>query len=265
MVEQLKLMCVLAHPDDESLGMGSTIAKYAAEGVAVSLVTATRGERGWFGEERDFPGLKALGELRETELLAAARILGIGEVHFLDYIDGDLDQADVAEAAGKIAAHIRRVRPQVIVTFGPDGSYGHPDHIAISQFTGAAIVHAAGPDNSNPHRVSKLYFMADNKEMLAILKPAIGDLSMEVDGVVRRALGWEGWAITTRIDADAYWPTAWQAIQCHRSQAPGFIDAEPLLELYHREIAGVQTYYRAFSLVNGGRRVESDLFEGLRA
>jgi LmbE family N-acetylglucosaminyl deacetylase len=65
------------------------------------------------------------------------------QVEFLDYIDGDLDQADPAEAIGQIVSHIRRIQPQVIVTFGPDRSYGHPDHIAISQFTSAAVVCAA--------------------------------------------------------------------------------------------------------------------------
>src|SRR5215217_698389 len=65
MVDQLKLMCVLAHPDDESLGMGGTLAKYASEGVETYLVTATRGERGWFGDEKDNPGLEALGRMRE--------------------------------------------------------------------------------------------------------------------------------------------------------------------------------------------------------
>src|SRR4051812_27216436 len=98
MSDNLRLMFVLAHPDDESLGFGCTVAKYADEGVETYLVTATRGERGWTGEENDYPGLEALGKIREEELLDAAKILGVHSVEFLDYVDGDLDMADHAEA-----------------------------------------------------------------------------------------------------------------------------------------------------------------------
>src|SRR5689334_24034631 len=111
MSEPLRLMCILAHPDDESLGTGGTLAKYAAEGIETYLVTATRGERGWTGDPAAYPGLEGLGKIREQELLGATKILGMRELHFLDYIDGDLDQADVVEAAAKIATHIRRIRP----------------------------------------------------------------------------------------------------------------------------------------------------------
>ena len=131
MVNTLKLMAVLAHPDDECLGNGGIFAKYAAEGLETHLVTATRGERGWMGSESDNPGLEALGRMRETELLAAAEVLGIRHVDFLDYVDGDLDAANPTEAVAKIAGHLRRVKPQVVVTFGQYGGYGHPDHIAI--------------------------------------------------------------------------------------------------------------------------------------
>jgi LmbE family N-acetylglucosaminyl deacetylase len=165
MTDQLKLMCVLAHPDDESLGNGGVHAKYAAEGVETYLVTATRGERGWFGDEAEYPGLEALGKIREAELLAAASVLGIHRVEFLDYIDGELDQAHPAEVIAKIVGHLRRIQPQVVITFGPDGGYGHPDHIAICQFATAAIVEAASATSLYhrdlaPHCVSKLYYMA---------------------------------------------------------------------------------------------------------
>src|SRR5690242_1953273 len=119
MPEQLRLMCVLAHPDDESLGTGGILAKYAAEGVATYLVTATRGERGWFGAEQEYPGPHALGKIREAELLAAAHVLGLREVQFLNYIDGDLDQADPAEAVARIVAQLRRIQPHLVVTFDP--------------------------------------------------------------------------------------------------------------------------------------------------
>src|SRR6476659_9671343 len=143
MEQPLKLMCIFAHPDDESLGMGGTLARYADEGIETHLLTATRGERGWFGDEASNPGLKALGEMREAELHAAARVLGIRSISFLDYIDGDLDQAPAVKVAAEIAGHVRRIRPQVVVTFGPEGAYGHPDHIAISQLTGSALMLSA--------------------------------------------------------------------------------------------------------------------------
>src|SRR6478735_5446176 len=97
----LKLMAVLAHPDDESLGFGGTLAKYAAEGIETFLVTATRGEAGRFhGHPQDdprHPGPAALGELRERELRAAAAVLGVREVALLDHRDSELDRADPAE------------------------------------------------------------------------------------------------------------------------------------------------------------------------
>ena len=90
----LKLMCILAHPDDESLALGGTIAKYASQGIEVSLVVATRGERGWFSEPSQYPGERALGLIREQELRRASRALGVTRLTFLDYIDGELDRAD---------------------------------------------------------------------------------------------------------------------------------------------------------------------------
>ncbi len=269
MTDQLKLMCVLAHPDDESLGNGGILAKYAAEGVETYLVTATRGERGWFGDERDYPGLEALGKIREAELLAAARVLGINRVHFLDYIDGDLDQAPPAEALAKIVGHIRRVQPDVVVTFGPDGSYGHPDHIAICQFTTAAIVEAASPDSLYsrdlaPHGVSKLYYMVAPEKFFLAYQSVFGDVVMHIDGVERRGVAWPEWAITTRIDIGVYRQTVWQAILCHESQLGVYRKLEHLSQDYQDELWNSQNYYRAFSLVNGGRRVEDDLFAGLR-
>lgn len=140
MSEQLRLLCVLAHPDDESLGFGGTLAKYAREGIETYLVTATRGERGRFGSGIDFPGFSAVGRMREAELLAAAKELGLREVRFLDYMDGELDHAKPGEVIARIVAELRRVRPHIVLTFGPEGAYRHPDHIAICQFATAATI-----------------------------------------------------------------------------------------------------------------------------
>ncbi|HUS13756.1 MAG TPA: PIG-L family deacetylase, partial [Chloroflexia bacterium] len=133
MSEELRLMCMLAHPDDETLGMGGPLARYAAEGVGTYVVTATRGEHGWPDAAQPYPGPVELGRMREAELHDAAAVLGIREVQLLDYEDGQLAMADPAPAVASLVAHVRRVRPQVVTTFAPDGAYGHPDHIAISQ------------------------------------------------------------------------------------------------------------------------------------
>ena len=164
----LKLMAVLAHPDDESLGVGGTLAKYATEGVDVALLTATRGERGRFhghrAEEEEHPGAAALAGIREQELRAAVSVLGVRRVSLLDYPDQQLGCANPHEAIASIACELRRSRPDVVVTFGPDGAYGHPDHIAICQFTTAAPSwrpirrSSARRRGLPPHAVSKLYY-----------------------------------------------------------------------------------------------------------
>lgn len=264
---KLKLMAILAHPDDESMGMGSTLAKYAAEGVALSLVMATRGERGW--QLGDAPEMAVVAATRTQELLAAADVLHIQAVEFLDYTDGDLDQADVVEVTGRIVSAIRRHQPQVIITFDPEGSYGHPDHIAISQLSAGAIVLAADGSYGDPaglpaHRVSKLYYMVDTEALFALYQKLFGEIGMEVDGFMRIANGWKEWAITSWIDGDAYWEQAWQAIACHRSQLADFELWEGAAKEYHRLLIGLRPYYRVFSLVNGGRQIEDDLFDGLR-
>jgi LmbE family N-acetylglucosaminyl deacetylase len=269
MVGPLKLMCVLAHPDDESLGTGGILARYAAEGVETFVVTATRGERGWWGEEKDYPGLEGLGKIREGELREAAKVLGVRRVDFLDYIDGDLDQADPIEAVAKIVGHIRRERPSVVVSFDPVGSYGHPDHIAICQFTQTAIVCAADssyidPTRAAPHRVSKLYYMADTQALMDAYVAVFGDVVMRVDDVDRLPTPWPDWAVTSQIDCASYWPTVWKAIACHQSQLPGYSHIKQWVDTHDAAVFSRQTFYRAVSLVKRGRRVENDLFEGLR-
>ncbi len=269
MAEKLKLMAILAHPDDESLGNGGMLAKYAAEGIDIHLVVATRGERGWPGNESEYPGIETLGKLREAEVRAAAEVLGIHNVYFLDYLDGDLDAAHPAEAIAKIVGHLRRTGPDVVVTFGPFGGYGHPDHIAISQFATAAIVEAANPDSLYyrdlaPHSVSKFYYMAETEEVFEIYQSVFGDLVMHIDNVMRSLVTWPGWSVTTRIDTSRYWSTVARAISCHRTQLPAYHVLEDLPREQRETLWGSQSYYRVFSRVNGGRQVEEDLFEGLR-
>lgn len=270
MSRTLKLMAVLAHPDDESLGLGGVLAKYRSEGVETSLVTATRGDAGLYLGKRegpDYPGREKLGAIREAELRAAAEVLGIGDVTVLGYPDGRLDEADPAEVIGRIVAEVRRVRPDVVVTFPPDGSYGHPDHVAVCQLTNAGLVAAADTAHrapGAPHAVAKLYYMVDDPQGWAAYQAAFKRLSYRVDGVEREAVPWPEWAITTVIDTRAFWPTAWKAIVCHRSQMASYQRLDDLPKETHEALWGWHHFYRAFSTVNGGRRRETDLFEGLR-
>jgi LmbE family N-acetylglucosaminyl deacetylase len=275
MPQSLKLMAVLAHPDDESLGCGGVLAKYAAEGIETYLVTATRGERGRYRGHRDgdeHPGPARLGQIREAEVRAAAAALGVRELSFLGYEDAQLDQADPREAVGRIVAHLRRVRPHVVLTFAPDGAYGHPDHIAISQLTTAAVVAAADPAHDGggngaaptPHAVAKLYYMAWPEPAWNAYQAAFKKLTSTVDGVERQALPWPAWAITTVVDTREHWATVWRAVSCHESQTAAYERLKQLSPEHHEGLWGWQSFYRAFSTVNGGRRRESDLFEGLR-
>jgi LmbE family N-acetylglucosaminyl deacetylase len=266
MTQTRRLLCILAHPDDESLGLGGTLARYASEGAQTCLITATRGQRGWPGPPDAYPGGAALGRIREGELRQAAAILGLHETILLDYMDGDLDQADHALVVAQLAAQVRRIRPQVVVTFDPYGYYGHPDHIAISQWATAAIMAAADPafaPGDAPHGVDKLYYRVPTISELELYQAAFGALAMPVDGVERRAVPWPDWAVTTRIDTRPYWPQTWEAILCHRSQLAAFDRLSRLTDEQKRHIFSSETFYRVFSRVNSGRLVEDDLFAGL--
>jgi LmbE family N-acetylglucosaminyl deacetylase len=268
-------MAVLAHPDDESLGIGGTVAKYASEGVDVFLLTATRGDggryRGHRTDDHQHPGRAALARIREAELRAAATVLGVRELALLDYHDQQLDRANPHEAVSAIVEHLRRVRPDVVVTFGPDGAYGHPDHIAISQFTTAAVVAAADPtfrcggSGAGPtHAVSKLYYLAWPETTWTAYQAAFKQIAFMVDGGERRAVPWPEWAITTVIDTRTFWSTVWQAISCHDSQIAAYERLQHLSPEHHEMLWGRQCFYRAFSTVNGGRARETDLFEGIQ-
>jgi LmbE family N-acetylglucosaminyl deacetylase len=270
MTDGRRLTAVMAHPDDESLGVGGTLARYAREGVHTALVTATLGQRGRYRDGEDHPGPEALGRIREAELRAAAAALGVRELHLLGYMDGDLDRADPVEAVGRIAAHLRRARPQVVITFDPFGAYGHPDHIAICQFTTAAVVAAADPafvpredGPSSAHQVSKLYYMVSSPASWEAYQEAFKRLVSRVDGVEREAVAWPEWSITTRIDTAADWPTVWKAVQCHETQIVAYRKLSELTPEHHRTLWGEQRFYRAMSVVNGGRAPETDLFEGI--
>jgi LmbE family N-acetylglucosaminyl deacetylase len=273
MAEALRLLAVLAHPDDEAMAVGGVIAKYAAEGIEVSLIVATRGQRGRFhghpqGDPRH-PGPEALAQIRQEELDAAATVLGIRDVTVLEYEDQLLDKVDPSDAIGQIAHHIRRLRPQVVVTFGPDGTYGHPDHIAISQLTAGAIVAAAaGATHDGPHRaaheVSKFYYLVWSQEMLDAFDRAYHRLVSRVDDAERRVVAWPEWQITTVVDTREQWPIVWRAVSCHQTQVNAYERLMHLPDEEHSALWGRQCFYRVFSRVNGGRVREQDLFEGLR-
>lgn len=269
MANPLKLLAVFAHPDDESMGMGGTLAKYSAQGVETYYICASRGERGWFGPKQQDPGPGVLGQIRTRELENAVKELGIVGLHFLEYVDGDVDKADHTEAIAKIVSYIRHIKPQVIVTFPPDGNYGHPDHIVVGQFTSAAIICSADSsytDSQNlpAHLVSKLYYMVDSANFINLIVPFMGDLSFPNDEQLRGEVAWPEWMITTRVDMAAYCSAAWRAIQCHQSQLPSLGALAEMHEDEATAVLAVQgTFYRAFSLVNAGRKIETDLFEGL--
>jgi len=196
-LDSLKLLVVFAHPDDESMGMGGTLAKYSAQGVDTHLVCASRGERGWFGPAEQNPGFESLGQTRTIELGNAVNTLGMKSLNFLGYMDGDVDKADHAEAISQIVTHMRRIKPQVVVTFPPDGNYGHPDHIAIGRFTTEVFHRALGVVAL--HTIAVQYSLANELGMTQI--HAVPDD-----------------AITLTVDVSTVWDAKMAAIHCHQTQ-----------------------------------------------
>ncbi|HEY7779196.1 MAG TPA: PIG-L family deacetylase [Ktedonobacterales bacterium] len=148
-LQPMRLLGVFAHPDDEVFCAGGTLAQWASAGGETMIVSATRGEVGQIHDVRASTR-STLGAVRERELRSACARLGVHHVECLDYRDGTLADVGLAEVAARVAGYIRDFRSDVVVTFGPDGGYGHPDHIAIGAATTEACRLVARADGWSP-------------------------------------------------------------------------------------------------------------------
>jgi LmbE family N-acetylglucosaminyl deacetylase len=279
----LRLLAVLAHPDDESFGTGGTLALYARRGVEVHLVCATRGEAGELPPHLTHSE-QNIGQLRENELRCAAGVLGLSGVHMLDYRDSgmpgsedndhprSLFSASVDEVAGKIARLIRQIQPQVVITFDPIGGYRHPDHIAVHEATVLAYDMASDPafitKNLEPHSPQKLYFHTFSRRWLRMMVRLLpltgrdprkwgrnGDIDMT-------SIASQQFPIHARIGIRSVVEIKKAASACHQSQLHGSSTSASLLG----KLIGLLNQYEEFMLARptaNGSRVEKDLFIGV--
>jgi N-acetyl-1-D-myo-inositol-2-amino-2-deoxy-alpha-D-glucopyranoside deacetylase len=290
-----RLLLVHAHPDDEAINNGATMARYASEGAAVTLVTCTRGEEG----EILVPGLAhlapheqdGLGDHRETELAEAMAALGVSDFRFLGgagrYRDSGMIgtpandradcfwRADLREAADHLVSVIREVRPQVLVTYDEDGGYGHPDHIQAHRVATYGASLAAAPsyrlDLGEPWDVPKIYWTAMSESSLRESMRRLRELGDET--------AFEGWdpddemptfvvpdrLLTTRVDGSDFVEDKLAAMLAHATQIT--VDG-PFFALSNNlgnEVWSTEFYRLVKGSVGDtdGDGLESDLFAGV--
>ena len=238
---------IFAHPDDESFSAAGVARRYADAGAEVALVTATRGDAGRAGE----PALCKEEELparREAELREAAAILGIRDVHLLDYCDKQLADAPPNQIRQELVGVIRRQRPHVLITFDPNGANGHADHIAIGRFAMDAAAAAADErwyKNAGPaHRVRRVLWTSP------LMPWAVPSKN------VRDEPG-----IDFLVDISAYRKTKADALRAHRTQHLS-IDRSFFNLTDASRVLSVETFRQAW-----GPRLthvpEDDLFAGI--
>ncbi|HVH62826.1 MAG TPA: PIG-L family deacetylase [Candidatus Dormibacteraeota bacterium] len=201
------LLLVLAHPDDESMGTGGLILRHTRKGIPTHLICATFGEAGWMGKP---PGAKKedLKEIRAKELEDAAEALALSGVELWDYADGGVQKADQQEITQRIWKQVAKLRPRVVVGWGPDGGYGHPDHIAIGACTDAALASMA--ETERP----ALYHIAADQQTVEFYREAAA-LGGEPNELPMQAA--EKVDLVIELDADEVMMKM-RAIDCHRSQ-----------------------------------------------
>lgn len=222
MTDKLTLMAIFAHPDDEAFGTGGTLAKYAHEGVDVHLVTATLGEAGRIAD----PAIELtepISVLRERELRAACEQYGEIQLHLLGYLDGQTAIVPPSGAVYKIIKLIRHHRPQVVISFGPEGIYGHFDHLVVHRWACAAVKLAAEtdkwPEIGPPHQVAKFYYRAMAQTQVDQMAEAFGRDFVWMDGTVPFPfVGYPVDQITTVIDVRDYAQAKIDGVLCHASQ-----------------------------------------------
>jgi LmbE family N-acetylglucosaminyl deacetylase len=279
------MLAIFAHPDDESMGPGGTLAKYAQAGVRVHLICATRGEAGTVD-----PALLAAGttlaDLRTRELADAARALGLASLTFLDYRDSgmigapdnahpdSLVSAPLDDLATRIAGHIRRLRPDAVITHDQYGWYGHPDHIRVYQGVLRAYQQLYGVviDPTNPthtggqsHDAPRLYLATLPKLWLKLTVQAL-----RVAGRDPRRLGQNGdidlveiasWdtAISARVNVSSHLDAKAEAVRRHASQHALTETRHPLMRHILRALDSTEYFMRAYPPVRAGEPDETEL------
>jgi N-acetyl-1-D-myo-inositol-2-amino-2-deoxy-alpha-D-glucopyranoside deacetylase len=236
------ILAVFAHPDDEALACGGTLARLADAGASIVLLCASRGERGFNSDPALVPD-GDLGRVRTDELRAASRILGISEVLTFNHPDGSLRWADVSELHAEIVATISRCKPDAIITFDEDGLYWHLDHIGVHERTSTAV----------------LSMGADAPALYYVTMPP-GAMRRVVDGAI--AKGWAPplsglWGIapdafglaaeppTFSLDVGAWVPRKLAALSCHRTQVGSTNPFSLLNDADARRWLGIEYFRRA--------------------
>ncbi len=271
-----RLLGVFAHPDDEGMMSGAML-HYATLGVETGLICATRGE---VGEIAD-PALATpatLGQVREQEMRAAAQVLDVQHLWFLDYRDSGMDgtpenqdprafiQANPGDVVGKLVAIIREFQPQVIVTFDETGGYGHPDHIAIYRATTAAF-HAAAdgvqyPELGPAYAPAKLYYNSIPRSAIRFMTEWLQEQNYEggFAALDPDRFGLPDELITVRLDVERWLDTKARSWAMHRTQMDPNSPLARMPELLQRKWRSQECYQLVTSRVGADVAGENDLF-----
>ena len=277
------ILAVLAHPDDESFGLGGTLAYYTRKGYNVHLVCATRGEAGTV-QEKYLQNYDSISTLREAELHCAAMILGLTKVHLMDYRDSGMPNTPenkhpnalinypVEEVAGRVVRYIRKIEPEIILTFDPMGGYQHPDHIHIQKATTLAFENANEPSffpcDFSPYKPLALYYHLFPRKFLkwaVFLMPLLGrnprrwGRNKDIDLV--SLLNVE-FPTHVRVDIRSVVDIKREAGACHVSQG-GIMMRHGLMGLASRVLEKHEDFMRIYPPNNEKKNVVNDLFEGL--
>jgi len=239
----LKLMLVVAHPDDECFAFGGALALAADRGVETYVICLTDGQAAT--HRGDAVNGEELGRMRREEFAASCKVLGVRHYELLDYQDKRLEFADFSRAAGRLVERIRRFQPDVVLTFGSDGSLNtHPDHMMVSMLTTAAF-HWAGrpnryPDLAQPFQPNRLYTLTANFTMPDRQAPLMSP-----------------W--TVALDIEAVRERKAEAFRQHASQSPLIEKTKAMFE----EHGGQEHYTLLAGTTPEPAKLGTDLFEGL--
>jgi LmbE family N-acetylglucosaminyl deacetylase len=282
-VSRKTIVAVLAHPDDESFGLGGTLALYARRGHRVALICATRGEAGTVDPEH-MRGFATVAELREAELRCAALQLGLDAVHILGYRDSGMSgSADnmhpaalaahpIEEVAEAIVKYIRELKPDVVLTFDPMGGYRHPDHIHVHRATTMAFEQASDssfhPESGLPWAPRALFYHVFPHKALRFLTrimPLFGSnprrfgRNGDIDLVALTAFDFP---THVRIDCRPVASIKSRAGACHVSQG-GMQMRRGLMGLLTRLMGNYENFMQAIPAVTSRHVVARDLLEGI--